>query len=48
MIQELLKYTKINLNLEKINLRVFDFNISAIKCYEAIGNEKRKITFNGY
>lgn len=40
IIQELLKYAKNNLNLENINIRVLDFNILAIKCYESIGFRK--------
>lgn len=37
MIQKLLKLAKDNLGLKDISLRVFEFNISAIKCYEVIG-----------
>ncbi len=40
MISLYLRYVKNNLNLENINIRVFDFNILAIKCYEAIGFRK--------
>ena len=40
MISLYLKYAKNNLNLENINIRVFEFNILAIKCYETIGFRK--------
>jgi RimJ/RimL family protein N-acetyltransferase len=44
MIQELLSFAK-SIGLQYITLRVFDFNISAIKCYENIGFKK---TFEEY
>lgn len=44
MIQELLGFAK-SIGLQYITLRVFDFNISAIKCYESIGFKK---TFEEY
>lgn len=44
MIQELLSFAK-SIGLKYITLRVFDFNISAIKCYEYIGFKK---TFEEY
>lgn len=39
MIKKLLEFAK-SIGLQNISLRVFDFNISAIKCYETIGFEK--------
>ncbi|GMN89437.1 GNAT family N-acetyltransferase [Francisella sciaenopsi] len=39
MIKKLLEFAK-SIGLKNISLRVFDFNNSAIKCYEAIGFEK--------
>ncbi|AHH45887.1 aminoglycoside 6-adenylyltransferase [Francisella tularensis subsp. holarctica PHIT-FT049] len=39
MIKKLLEFAK-SIGLQNISLRVFDFNNSAIKCYETIGFEK--------
>ncbi|WP_143384220.1 GNAT family N-acetyltransferase, partial [Francisella tularensis] len=38
MIKKLLEFAK-SIGLKNISLRVFDFNNSAIKCYETIGFE---------
>ncbi|MFC4892482.1 GNAT family N-acetyltransferase [Pseudofrancisella aestuarii] len=37
MIKKLLSYAKQELGLQEISLKVFDFNISAIRCYERLG-----------
>lgn len=40
MIKEMISYAKDELKLSKLLLRVFDFNIGAIKCYERVGFRK--------
>lgn len=37
MIKKLLSYAKQELGLQEVSLKVFDFNISAIRCYERLG-----------
>ncbi|MEW6102592.1 MAG: GNAT family protein [bacterium] len=37
MLMNLVKYSKDILDLKKLTLRVFDFNIAAINCYKKIG-----------
>lgn len=48
MISKVLKFCFINLNLSRIELNVYTFNIPAIKCYEKLGFKrigmKRKVT----
>lgn len=46
IMKEMLKIGFENLNLEEISLNVFDFNISAIKCYEKLGFEIVKVNEN--
>lgn len=42
MIQEMINYAKSELNVRTLFLRVFDFNKSAIKCYEKMGFIKQE------
>jgi len=52
LMNELVEYTMQHLNIKKIELNVFDWNISAIACYEKVGfkiNPEKKLerTVNG-
>ncbi len=40
MIKEILKVAFDKLNLHRVSLGVFDFNVSAISCYEKAGFKK--------
>lgn len=42
MIKEMIRYAEDVLNLKKLELRVYDFNKSAIKCYKNIGFIERE------
>lgn len=42
MIQEMINYAKSELKVKDLLLRVFDFNTSAIKCYEKMGFIKQE------
>lgn len=37
IVQQLLKYAFIDLDQQKVELNVYDWNIAAIKCYEKVG-----------